>query len=181
MNRPYELRAAPRRRRQAPRVRYRLRDPDVPTRRQGSPDRRGEGERETTDPRAPATVLVVDDDAQVRRILARMLQEEETFTVLEAANGIDALEKCARHPVSVVVTDVRMPGMDGFELSRRLAEAWPHVQVLFVTAYPDAEAANEYASRTLTKPFKPEELVAIVGSLVQRHWAELEGGGEDGD
>jgi CheY-like chemotaxis protein len=114
-------------------------------------------------------VLVVDDQPEVRRMLARMLEEEEGVTVIEAADGIEALEQCARHPVGVVVSDVRMPRMGGYELSRRLGAVHPRIQVLLVTAYPAAEADESEAARTLLKPFSATELVAIVQSLAQRH------------
>jgi DNA-binding response OmpR family regulator len=65
--------------------------------------------------------------------------------------------------------------MGGFELGRRLAAEWPRVELLLITAYPDAEA-GELASRVLTKPFRPEEFVAIVRSLADRYWDATEGG-----
>jgi two-component system response regulator FlrC len=124
-------------------------------------------------------VLVVDDQPEVRHMLARMLEEEEGVTVVEAADGIEALEQCARYPVAVVVSDVRMPRMGGYELSRRLATTQPRIQVLLVTAYPEPEGEETAPARMLLKPFSAMEFVAIVRSLAQRHREEVEGGGED--
>jgi CheY-like chemotaxis protein len=160
--------AAPRRRQARP-VWYRLRDPDIPSRRRGPADRRAEAEEGRADPPAPATVLVVDDQPEVRRMLARMLEEEEGVTVIEAADGVEALEQCSRHSVAVVVSDVRMPRMGGYELSRRLAAVQPRIQVLLVTAYPEPEPGETEPARMLLKPFSATELVAIVQSLAQRH------------
>ena len=146
---------------------HRLRDAARPTRRVGEEDRRTDQERDAGRSRTPATILVVDDDPNVRRMIARMLQAED-FTIVEAADGLQAMDQCTHHAVAVVVTDVRMPRMGGFELARHIAETWPHVQMLFVTAYPDADA-GEFAGRTLTKPFNPDEFVAIVRSLADKY------------
>lgn len=153
---------------------HRLRDPRQLDRRVGEEDRRTDEERNAEPARPPATILVVDDDPRVRSMLARMLQAEN-YIVVEAADGLDALDQCARHAVAAVVSDVRMPRMGGFELGRRLAAEWPRVQLLLITAYPDAEA-GELASRVLMKPFRPEEFVAIVRSLADRYWDATEGG-----
>lgn len=155
-----------------------LREPGWPERRLGGPDRRtGEqvGEREAAS--RPATVLVVEDSDAVRRITARMLREEE-WTVLEAADGVEALALCAQHPVAVVVTDIRMPRMDGLELGQRIAAQWPHVRTMFITGYPDVEACL-LPDRYLLKPFDASELVAIVRSLVASYWRSVEGDGPD--
>ena len=169
---------AARRRRQTTPVWYRLRDPDLPSRRRGPADRRAEGEGATPDPGLPVTVLVVDDEPEVRRLLTRML-EEEAFAVVQAANGVEALEQCVRYPIAVVVSDVRMPRMGGYELSHRLAELQPRIPVLLVTAWPEPEADTGEQARTLVKPFNTTEFIAIVRSLAERHRAEQEGGGED--
>ena len=156
---------------------HRLRDPGQPDRRVGEEERRTAEERKAEAPRPPVTVLVVDDDPSVRWTLGRMLRAED-FIVVEAADGVDALDQCARHAVGVVISDVRMPRMGGFELGRRLAAERPGIQLLFVTAYPDADV-GELASRTLTKPFPPEEFVAIVRSLASKYWQTPEGGPAD--
>jgi CheY-like chemotaxis protein len=144
----------------------RLRDADRADRRVGEPDRRSEAEKSEA-ARATAAILVVDDDPTVRRMTARMLLEDG-FTVVEAADGFEALDQCARHPVAVAVMDVRMPRMGGQELARRLAEERPRIRMLFVTGYPGE--AVELPDRVLTKPFRPDEFVAIVRSLMDSYW-----------
>ena len=163
----YGVRPSRRRGRQSMPDWHRLRDAGRSTRRVGEEDRRAEEERDAGRSRPPATILVVDDDPNVRRMIGRMLEAED-FTIVEAADGLQALDQCTQHAVAVVVTDVRMPRMGGFELGRSLAAAWPRIQVLFVTAYPAADT-GEFASRTLTKPFNPDEFVAIVRSLADKY------------
>lgn len=100
-------------------------------------------------------------------MLGRMLLGDG-FTVIEAADGLEALEQVARHTVAVVVTDIRMPRMGGHELARRLAAEWPRIRLLLVSAYPGEVA--ELPNRALIKPFRPEEFVAIVRSLADNYW-----------
>jgi CheY-like chemotaxis protein len=148
------------------RDRRRLRDAGTPDRRVGEPDRRSEPEgTESTLP--IVTVLVVDDDPAVRRMLGRMLLAEG-FTVVEAADGVEALDQVGRHPVAVVVTDVRMPRLGGHELARRLAAEWPRIRLLLVSAFPGE--LTDLPNRVMTKPFRPEEFVAIVRSLADSYW-----------
>ncbi len=99
-------------------------------------------------------------------MIARLLLEDG-FTVVEAADGFEALDQCARHPVAVAVTDVRMPRMGGLQLAHRLAAEWPRIRMLMVTGYPGELV--ELPDRVLTKPFQPDEFVAIVRSLMDSY------------
>lgn len=86
------------------------------------------------------TVLVVDDSSVSRRILALTL-EEAGYTVLEAEDGLAALEVFGRTPVPVVVTDIAMPRLDGLQLLARLREASPSPEVVLLTAKRADDAA----------------------------------------
>jgi CheY-like chemotaxis protein len=107
-------------------------------------------------------------------MIARMLLEDG-FTVVEAADGFEALEMCAHHAVAVAVTDVRMPRMSGPELARRIAAEWPRTRMLLVTGYPGDVV--EVPDRVLTKPFRPDEFVAIVRSLMDSYRRSTPPGG----
>jgi DNA-binding NtrC family response regulator len=114
---------------------------------------------------APIRVLVVDDDPGVRYTLREIL-ESEGLEVEEAADGVEALARYEAHPVPLVVTDLRMPGMDGMELLRRLA-ALPHApRVVMVTAHGSerhaVEAMKAGAHDYFKKPFESDELLAVV-------------------
>ncbi|HEY0778234.1 MAG TPA: ATP-binding protein, partial [Gemmatirosa sp.] len=95
-------------------------------------------------PRAPdgagTTVLVVDDESAVRGAAARVLARRG-YTVLEARDGVEALGLAERYagPVHLLLSDVRMPGMDGRELARRFRVARPEARVLLMTGYPGSE------------------------------------------
>jgi len=87
-------------------------------------------------------VLVVEDHEPLRRLLLRVL-EREGHTVLEAGNGGEALEVLADNEVDVVVTDIRMPRMDGMELLREVRRRDQTTQVILITAYGEIPLAVE--------------------------------------
>jgi two-component system cell cycle sensor histidine kinase/response regulator CckA len=111
------------------------------------------------------TVLVVEDDPMVRALLSRLLATEG-FTILAAADGEDALGVLHDNGhVALVVTDIRMPNMDGLELARHLAARTPAPPLLFISGFALA-VGEQLPGLFLAKPFKPDELVAAVRSLL---------------
>ena len=81
-----------------------------------------------------ATILVVDDEETIRRMIEKMLANSGC-AVLKASSAIEALEVMERQGgvLQLVVTDVSMPGMNGFDLAERVAERWPNIRVLFIS------------------------------------------------
>lgn len=119
-----------------------------------------------------ARILVVDDvPANVKLLEVRLLAEY--FEVLTASNGIEALEACENGKVDVVLLDVMMPGMDGFEVCRRLKAdpATSHIPVVMVTALDQTSdrirGLNVGADDFLTKPVNDLQLMTRVKSLVR--------------
>jgi CheY-like chemotaxis protein len=114
-----------------------------------------------TDPRGADTVLVVDDDARVRSVLVEHVSYAG-FRVLEASNGLEALETLGREPVSLVFTDLRMPTMDGIELLRRARPRFPSTIFIVVSAYPDDLVAlyrmDSFPITVIPKPFRAEQV-----------------------
>jgi len=112
-------------------------------------------------------VLVVEDEPIILRLLQVNLRLQG-YEVLAFANGEDALRRAEELPPDVVVLDIVLPGIDGFEVCRRLRElpATADVPVIMVTAQAQAEdRARGYAlgvHEYVTKPFEPAELVALV-------------------
>ena len=113
-------------------------------------------------------VLVAEDDPMVAALVERLLAEYG-YEVVTARHGEEAMRIAHRSPVDLLVTDVRMPVMDGWELSRRLRERWPNLPVLFISGY-DLELAHGAKPRGsgafLRKPFDPDELLRQVGRLL---------------
>lgn len=116
-------------------------------------------------------VLVAEDDPVVRTMLQRLLQEAG-FEVRTARHGDEALGLALRGSgaFDLVVTDVRMPVMDGWELGRRLRERWPDLPLLFISGYDVELAAASRRSgprqALLRKPFDLDELIREVGRLL---------------
>ncbi len=94
-------------------------------------------------------VMIVDDEPVIKQGLLCFVNWEalDCQVICDAQNGIDALEKLAIHPVDIVLTDIKMPGMDGLELSRHIYENYPSIKVIILTAFSDftyAQAAIKY-------------------------------------
>lgn len=114
----------------------------------------------TLDHDAP-NVLIVDDDPATRR-LYKFLLANGGYSVLEAEDGIEALDQLAHNRCDLVITDMHMPRMDGMELISAIRRDYANIYVILITAYgtPDIEkqairiGANDY----LAKPFDFEEL-----------------------
>jgi two-component system, cell cycle sensor histidine kinase and response regulator CckA len=117
-------------------------------------------------------VLVVDDEPSVRDLVCRVLRGEG-YRTIEAAHGGEALEllESGSEAVDLVVTDVVMPGMDGRELGRRLAQIKPSLPVLYISAYDVNDIFRRGSPRSsapfLQKPFPPERLITSVEQLLQ--------------
>lgn len=117
-------------------------------------------------------ILVVDDELIVRDSLKEWLHEEAGFTVTTAASGPEALEHLAAGPVHLMLTDIKMPGMDGVELLERARETAPELTVIMMTAYATVETAVAAmkigALDYLIKPFDPDKLIPMVTTVYDR-------------
>src|SRR5579884_1740316 len=118
-----------------------------------------------------AHVLVVDDDEEIRASLRRGLALEG-YTVTLAVDGEDALHRAAERFPDVVILDLMMPGLDGFEVCRRLRAADPMLSIIMLTArdaVPDRVAGLETgADDYMVKPFAFSELVARIRVCLRR-------------
>ena len=111
------------------------------------------------------TVLVVDDDRHVLESLLLLLSAYE-YKVLTADNASTALDKLRNADVDIVLTDIKMPGMDGLELAGKIHDLDPKIPVLIMTAYADIEVAVSAIKRGafdfIMKPINPDYLVHAV-------------------
>ncbi len=109
-------------------------------------------------------VLVVDDDESLRRVTQVQL-EQAGFETRTAADGTEALRVLQKSPADLVITDLKMPGMSGLELLRRIRTDYPDVLVVMLTAFGTVESAVEAmksgAYDYITKPVHPDELELV--------------------
>jgi DNA-binding NarL/FixJ family response regulator len=118
-------------------------------------------------------LLVVDDEPNLLRAVAACLKAED-YEVSTARSGREALVKLAGAVPDLVVSDIRMPGMDGYHLARQLrgSPRTALVPIIFLTAKDETadrvEGFRAGVDAYLTKPFEPDELIAVVKGILQR-------------
>lgn len=116
-------------------------------------------------------ILVIDDEKNVRRIIGDYLRNEG-FEVLQGADGEDGLEKLAAHTdIALILLDIRMPGMDGYETIREIRKI-TDTPVIFLTAldepYNEVKGLELGADDYVTKPFEYQVLVARVKACIRK-------------
>ncbi len=116
-------------------------------------------------------ILVVDDDEISRDVISALLSREG-YIISTAIDGLDAIQVLRIEDVSLVITDLRMPGADGIEVLRYAVMDNPDVSVVILTAYGTLdtalEALKEGAYDYLTKPFRSEEIIYVVERVYKR-------------
>jgi len=119
----------------------------------------------------PLRIAVADDEPDVRDYFARILPLLGHRVVVVAADGAELLEKCLAARPDLVITDVKMPTMDGIEAAERLCRQMP-VPVIIVSAYHDPElirrAEADHAMAYLVKPIKQADLAPAIALAVRR-------------
>jgi CheY-like chemotaxis protein len=110
-------------------------------------------------------ILVVDDNENIRVILKQML-EDGGYAVQTAKGGEEALETMKTKRFDMLIADINMPGMTGFELLEKSKRAYPQIPVIFVTAYRKdknlVRSVNIGLSDYIEKPFKMDEVLRII-------------------
>src|SRR5512143_73223 len=116
-------------------------------------------------------ILIVDDEQSMRELLSIMLRKEG-FDVVAAANGESAIKAIQSDIYDLVITDIRMPQIDGIELLRTVKEVSPETVVIVITAFATTETAVDAmklgAYDYITKPFKNEEIKLIVHKALEK-------------
>lgn len=129
-------------------------------------------------------ILLVEDDSTLSMIVSETLQRDG-FEVMNAVDGEDGLKKFARHGADLIIADVMMPRMDGFEMGRHIRQINRNVPLLFLTAKSEIDdivegfelGGNDY----LKKPFKMLELIVRIKALLRRNVKDEDNRFEIGD
>ena len=116
-------------------------------------------------------ILLVEDEKNLRKVMKTFLLKNN-YHVLEAENGEKALEQIENNQIDLIISDIMMPNMDGYELAKELREANYTIPILMVTAKDTIEDKKEgYRAGTddyMVKPIDLEEMVLRVGALLKR-------------
>jgi DNA-binding NtrC family response regulator len=111
------------------------------------------------------TILVVDDEVMMRQLLEKILGRDG-YRVFSAADGEEALAILGREKISIVISDLQMSGMSGFDLLKVLKKDYPYVAIIMMTAYGDTYTVKDAlllgADEYITKPFKSFEISMVV-------------------
>ena|SRR5579872_4998024 len=119
-----------------------------------------------------STILLADDEPSIRKLLAAILLREG-FEVMQAEDGGKALQLVAEHsgPIHLLVTDLMMPHVNGYQLAQRIRESWPNIQVLYISGHLGTEAGRKCVADgraiVLSKPFTLQEFLARVYELLK--------------
>jgi DNA-binding NtrC family response regulator len=114
-------------------------------------------------------ILVIDDEAIVRTSCSRTLSPEG-YEVKLSQNGADAMKMLEEESFDLVLTDLKMPDIDGIEVLKMIKQRWPRTEVIVVTGYQTVDTAVKAiklgAFDYLEKPFTPDSLVAAVNNAI---------------
>ena len=115
--------------------------------------------------------MLVAEDQEDLRILLRHILHSQGYSVIEAASGVEAIEKIGDHQVvDLLITDIIMPGMRGWELAQKLSSTRTGLKVLYISGHTDTDLINEGAllegGTFLEKPFRPEMLLQKVQEIL---------------
>lgn len=110
-------------------------------------------------------ILVVDDEEMMRELLNKILSREG-YNIITACDGEDALQKIASQKFDIVISDMKMPKMNGFELLKHIKADYQNISVIIMTAYGDTYTVKDAlllgADEYITKPFKSYEITLVV-------------------
>jgi CheY-like chemotaxis protein len=128
---------------------------------------------------SPATILMVDDDDEIREMISEYLRGLDVYTVIEADCGAKALEILQTHHIDLVLSDINMPVMKGFDLLKEVKERHPSVKRILITAYnveDYLELALKYDIGNIfvkTAPFNFDELSSVLRKLLNNDFFGL--------
>jgi CheY-like chemotaxis protein len=113
------------------------------------------------------TILIVEDDREERDVIAQMLSD---FKVLTANDGYEAIRLLVAYHVDVMLTDIAMPGLSGYELAAQAKLVQPRVRILFATGFDGSAPGKEMASgygKIIQKPFRAGELHSEIEQVLK--------------
>ena len=111
-------------------------------------------------------ILIVDDELDMLKLLSMIIKEKTPYEVTTTNNPLEAVELAKQGGVALVITDLKMPGLDGIEVLDAIKKDDPDCPVIFITAYATVESATEAIQKGgfdfITKPFRKEQILFTI-------------------
>lgn len=128
------------------------------------------------DPQGRSVILVVDDEPDILTVLRGLLESDLKATVHTAPHGTAGLEILRSQPVDLILSDYKMPGMDGLQFLSRANELAPQAVRIMITAYADLDLAISAINEArilhfFTKPIEPDHLIDVLGAVLRAQQA----------
>lgn len=119
----------------------------------------------------PEKILVVDDEPDMLRLLSMILRDKTAYDVTTTNNPVEALELARTGGFDILITDLKMPGLDGIELLNAVRGFDPDIPIIIITAFATAESAAEAMDKNafdfITKPFRKEQIIFTIDRAVK--------------
>ncbi len=114
----------------------------------------------------PEKLLVVDDEPDMLRLLTMIIKDKTPYDLITTNNPVEALELAKKGGFDIVITDLKMPGLDGIELLSAVRDFDADIPIIIITAYATAESATEAMDKNafdfITKPFRKEQILFTI-------------------
>ena len=127
----------------------------------------------------PATIIIVDDEPDLLDLLKLILTEKTNHKILTTSDPRQAIEWCKAYNADLLISDLRMPEMEGIELLKIIKQMDPDLPLILITAFGTIESAVEAmrlkAFDYITKPFKKEQILVTVDKALKWRQTQLEG------
>ncbi|MCX7913800.1 MAG: response regulator [Thermodesulfovibrionales bacterium] len=119
----------------------------------------------------PERILIIDDEPDMLVLLSMIIKGKTTYEVVSTSNPYEALEWIKKDGFDLVITDLKMPGLDGMEILKTIRERDEDVPVIIITAYGTVESAIEAMSMDafdfITKPFRKEQILFTIDKAIK--------------
>lgn len=121
-------------------------------------------------------ILIVDDEPDMLKLLSMIIREKTSYEVTTTNNPVEALDLAQKSPFDLVITDLKMPGLDGIELLDAVKQVDADIPIIIITAYSSVEAAAEAIQKGgfdfITKPFRKEQILFTIDKAMK--WLKVQ-------
>jgi DNA-binding NtrC family response regulator len=121
-------------------------------------------------------ILIVDDEPDILKLLSMILREKTPYEITTTNNPIEAIELVKKEGFALVISDLKMPGLDGIEIIDAVKKVDEDTQVIIITAYGTIESATEAMQKGgfdfITKPFRKEQILFTIDKAIK--WLHMQ-------